>query len=166
MGVKRCKEGSCVSSACVVTGVAARRIASQPPRGWKRRRGKTTLVPTAGFHEEAATPRGDPLANVAGFCARASYPIRYRSADSTHSSYEDAPPGASDSCRSVVATPTPTPRNFRTIESNVGGVISSTYAKCASAFPDGSAKSYRAIRMSRSFACGTSVLHSTCTDVH
>lgn len=34
-GVKRCKEGSSASSACVVTGVAALE-SLEPPRGWKQ----------------------------------------------------------------------------------------------------------------------------------
>lgn len=95
-----------------MTGVAACRIATTAATGLETTtRGKTIVVPTAGSTRRqpplVATPR---RRYVAGFCARASYPIRYCSADSAHSSYEDSPPGALDSCRSVVATPTP--RNF------------------------------------------------------
>ena len=121
-------------SACVVTGVAARRITTATTGLETTTRGRTTIVPTAEFHEEAAAPPWQPPRRryIAGFCARASYPIHYRSADSAYSSYEDAPPGASDSCRSVVVA-TPTSQNFRTIESRVS-TISSTYIKCAFVF--------------------------------
>lgn len=159
--------GSCVPSACVVTGVAARRIATAAT-GLETTRGKNDSsaycrIPRVGSRPSWRPPR---RRYVAGFCARASYPIRYRSADSAHSSYEDAPPGASDSCRSVVATPTS--QNFWTIERAVSRVRSPS--------PTPSARSHfrmvpqnRAARrtcMSRSFACGASVLRCTRTDVH
>lgn len=48
-----------------MTGVAARRIATAATGLETTTRGKTTVVPTAGFHEEVAAPRGDPLAVVA-----------------------------------------------------------------------------------------------------
>lgn len=66
-GVKRCEGRDCVRSACVVTGVAARRFATASTglTGLKTTtRGRTTVVPTAGFHEEAVAPRGEPLAVV------------------------------------------------------------------------------------------------------
>lgn len=101
--------GSCVSSACVVTGVAARRIATAVTglETTTTRRGKNDSsaycrIPRGGSRRLSWRPPRRRFA--VGFCARASYPIRYCSADSAHSSYEDAPPGASDSCRSVVAS--------------------------------------------------------------
>jgi len=102
---------------------------------------------------------------------RARTSLRYRSADSTHSSYEDAPPGALDSCRSTVATPTS--RNFQIIEHSVESArlprpIGSVQSKQRSRFrwfPQNRTVRQEACTL-RSFARAAFVLHNTRINVH
>lgn len=109
---------------------------------------RTTVVPTAGFHEEAAAAsRGDPLAVVLlwGF-ARAQATLSVivqltRRTRRTKTLLQVLRTAVGVSSRAS------TLQNFRTIESSVESAISLAYTKCASAFPDGSAKSCRATNM-------------------
>jgi len=96
---------SCVRGACVVTGVAARRIATaaagvEATISWNNVGSTYCRAPRDGSYPswQHFSPR---RRSIVGLHARAHATLRpeLRSADSTRSSHVDAaPPGVSDSC--------------------------------------------------------------------
>lgn len=124
-------------------------------------RGTTVVVPTAGFHEEAATPAAAPprpVVSPRGWCARTCrsiYPWLFSWLDAFVVRRRSS--GYLDSCRSVVATPT-TP-NFADLSSTAIELptgwrkrrVHQVPARVSGAFRD------RQICTSRSFARGAFV---------
>lgn len=130
-GVKERTLWEIARGACVVTGVAPLSLRGWNGDSWNNGGSAYCRIPRGGSHPSWQHPLVSSFHR--GVRARAHVvSIRGRSADSTHSSHEDAPPDTWDSCRSVVATATTRILRVHRVPS---ADIRDACTKCPFAFP-------------------------------